>query len=56
MFCRPRESFWQSTKNYVGIDNDEERNTDALARPVMNMYEIQESEWILYCQTSFMLK
>ena len=27
VFCGPRESFWQNTKECIGIGNDEERNT-----------------------------
>ena len=27
VFYGPRESFWQSTKESVGMGNDEERNT-----------------------------
>ena len=40
VFCGPRESFYQSTVEGVGMGNEEENNTKkCLVRSVMSLYE-----------------
>ena len=43
VFCRPKESFWQSNKESVGIGNDEANNIRSLVGSVISLYEREQS-------------